>query len=176
MKKIWFTSDCHFGQERALVMSKRPFDTVSDMNDTMIRNWNRNVGKDDVVFILGDFGDYNYAQYLNGTKILIPGNYEKVDTLEEIKKHDFFLVTDDKYTIEYRGYTLNMVHEPSLLNKQYMEEDEINLFGHVHKLCMIKRFGINVGTDCHNFTPIDFDTVLFYAGGIREYYDFEVFM
>ena len=86
MKKIWFTSDCHFGQERALIMSKRPFDTVSDMNDTMIRNWNRNVGKDDVVFILGDFGDYNYAQYLNGDKILIPGNYEKVDKLEDIKK------------------------------------------------------------------------------------------
>lgn len=175
-RKIFWTSDLHFNAERTLVMSKRPFDTVPDMNDNMIRNWNKTVGKEDVVYILGDFGDYSYAQYLNGHKILIPGNYDRTDEKEFILSHDFIQVTDDKFSIEYRGYKINMVHEPKLLNRQYMEKDEINLFGHVHKLCMVKPFGLNVGTDCHNFTPIDFDTILFYAGGIREYYDFNVFM
>ena len=40
---------------------------------------------------------------------------------------------------------------------------------------MVKRFGINVGMDCHNFYPIDMQTVLFYHNGILHYYDYEVF-
>lgn len=176
MNKIWFSSDLHLNQERTLIMSKRPFDTVPEMNDAIIRNWNRNVGKNDTAYILGDFGDYSYAKYLNGHKILIPGNYEMVDDLEYIKSFDFEMVTDEIHTINYLRYVINMVHEPLKLNKQYMEENEINLFGHIHKLCMVKKFGLNVGADCHNFTPIDLDTVLFYIHAIKEYYSNDVFM
>ena len=102
MKKVWFTSDCHFNQERALIMSKRPFDTVSDMNDTMIRNWNRNVGKDDVVFILGDFGDYKYAQYLNGDKIGI---------IED--KDDLYDLINDKQKQIKKKYNVEAVYPPN---------------------------------------------------------------
>lgn len=40
---------------------------------------------------------------------------------------------------------------------------------------MIKPYGLNVGVDCHNFTPIDLDTVSFYLNGILNFYDNEVF-
>jgi hypothetical protein len=40
---------------------------------------------------------------------------------------------------------------------------------------MIKRYGINVGVDCHYFTPIDMDTVLFYHNAALNYYDENVF-
>lgn len=39
----------------------------------------------------------------------------------------------------------------------------------------MKSFGLNVGTDCHNFTPIDIDTVKFYFNAIKNYYDSNVF-
>ena len=59
---------------------------------------------------------------------------------------------------------------------QYIKTDNhINLFGHVHKLCMVKPFGLNVGMDCHNFYPIDMETVLFYHNAILRYYDNDVF-
>jgi hypothetical protein len=40
---------------------------------------------------------------------------------------------------------------------------------------MIKRYGINVGVDCHHFTPIDMDTILFYHNAALHYYDENVF-
>jgi hypothetical protein len=56
-----------------------------------------------------------------------------------------------------------------------MTEDTFGLFGHVHKLVMIKKCGINVGADLHYFTPIDMDTVLFYHNAALHYYDENVF-
>jgi hypothetical protein len=41
---------------------------------------------------------------------------------------------------------------------------------------MVRKNGLNVGVDCHNFTPIDISTVLFYKEAIEKYYDYEVFM
>jgi calcineurin-like phosphoesterase family protein len=61
------------------------------------------------------------------------------------------------------------------LPQEKMSEDSFGLFGHIHKLCMIKSYGINVGADCHNFTPIDLDTVLFYHNAALHYYDENVF-
>lgn len=63
-----------------------------------------------------------------------------------------------------------MTHEPENCKK-----DRFNLFGHVHQLCMVKKYGLNVGTDCHFFKPIDIDTVLFYKNAIQNHYDFNVF-
>ena len=53
----FFTADTHFFHERLLGISEfapRPFLTVEDMNETIIDNWNRRVGPEDVVYHLGD--------------------------------------------------------------------------------------------------------------------------
>lgn len=52
---------------------------VSKMNDLFIKNHNERVGDDDIVFHVGDFGEYDYAKYLNGDHVLILGNYEAKD-------------------------------------------------------------------------------------------------
>ena len=56
-----------------------------------------------------------------------------------------------------------------------IDDKHFNLFGHIHKLCMIKSYGLNVSVDCHNFTPIDLDTVWFYHNAVLNHYDDEVF-
>ena len=40
---------------------------------------------------------------------------------------------------------------------------------------MIKPYGLNVGTDCHNYDPINLETVLTYHDAILNYYDEDVF-
>ena len=65
---IYFTSDTHFGSQRTLELSKRPFANVGEMDFALMTNWNKTVSQEDVVYHLGDFGNYNMAQYLNGTK------------------------------------------------------------------------------------------------------------
>lgn len=176
--KTWFTADTHFGHERTMELSKRPFSSTVEMNMHLITNWNKVVGKDDTVYHLGDFGDYGIRQLLNGHIILLYGNYERTDEKENpylakhlVEHYGFDLVIRDDYMQRAFDYLpFHMVHEPSK-----MIPNNFNLFGHIHKLQMIKHNGLNVGVDCHNFTPIDLDTVKFYRNAIENHYDEEVF-
>ena len=177
---IFFTSDLHFNAQRTIDISKRPFNSLEELNKTLINNWNKAVSKDDTVYILGDFGDLSYSKYLNGRKVFIRGNYERGHyTHEELQQYfDVVYPLDVMYLpVEHNGKTYNiyLTHEPLNLLERPMTEDTFGLFGHVHKLVMIKRSGINVGTDLHYFTPIDLDTVLFYHNAALHYYDENVF-
>ena len=40
----------------------------------------------------------------------------------------------------------------------------------------VKENGLNVGVDCHKFSPIDVETVLFYRNAICNHYDENVFL
>jgi len=53
--KTWFTADTHFGHSNIIKYTKRPFRTVDQMNEVLIRNWNSRIGKKDIVIFLGDF-------------------------------------------------------------------------------------------------------------------------
>ena len=81
-----------------------------------------------------------------------------------------------KQKINNKEYKIIFAHEPSKLPKKFIYDNDIHLFGHIHEKQMIKRFGLNVGIDCHNFKPIDLDTVLFYDNALKNFYDEEVFM
>ena len=76
--RVFFTSDTHFGAERTLKMSARPFRNVEEMDLALTSNWNKKIRSKDIVFHLGDFGDYNVLRRLNCLKLyLVLGNYEK---------------------------------------------------------------------------------------------------
>ena len=192
MNKIWFTSDTHFGSERTLQLRKRPFKSVKEMDEALIDNWNNTVGKDDKVFHLGDFGNYDVIKQLNGKVYLIFGNYEFKDMNTKFKNELEF----EKY-LKQMGFcyiwncdevcyrenidnnVIYMSHKPSELPKFFTDDEiynEVHIFGHIHEKQMIKKFGLNVGMDCHNFKPIDLDTVLFYDNALKNFYDEEVFM
>ncbi len=80
----YFTSDTHFDHSNIIRYSKRPFKNVSEMNETLIENWNKVVTNRDVVWHLGDFAMGNnsrriadiYSQ-LNGQINFIFGNHDK---------------------------------------------------------------------------------------------------
>lgn len=168
-----------FGQERTRVLSKRPYNSTEKMTKDMINKWNETVKPNDIVFHLGDFGDYNLRKHLNGKIILICGNYEDKLTDKELLAYGFNEVHRGSYSIKYNNNTVTMQHEPHKVKdrRHLTESGIINLFGHIHKLCMIKKYGLNVGADCHNFTPIDFNTINFYVDGIKELYsDYDVFL
>ena len=82
MTETWFTSDTHFGHKNILEYEKeaRPFETVEEMNEQLIANWNDTVRPKDIVFHLGDFafGAINVpiADRLNGYKRLVMGNHD----------------------------------------------------------------------------------------------------
>lgn len=82
-KRIFFTSDLHFGHSKCIEYCSRPFNSVEDMTLKLIRNWNKVVKENDLVYVLGDFSMYltkpqlrEIVSKLNGTKILVRGNHD----------------------------------------------------------------------------------------------------
>jgi calcineurin-like phosphoesterase family protein len=78
------TSDLHFFHKNIIKYcpESRLFESVEDMNESIIRNWNEKVSSDDIVYILGDvsFGPaketVQILKRLNGTKRLVIGNHD----------------------------------------------------------------------------------------------------
>jgi len=168
---VFFTSDTHFGHKRTLELSRRPFADVHEMNEAIVDRWNGVVGKSDVVFHLGDFGDVNFIQSLNGLIHLLPGNYDDETTIAALSYYCEEIILPN-YLIHNGEVFLQLVHEPD----EAVDKGHFFLFGHIHKVQMVKRNGLNVGTDCHDFCPIMLDTVLWYKNAIENHYDDNVFM
>lgn len=80
----WFTSDTHFGHARIIELSNRRFGSVDEMNEALVDNWNSVVKPEDTVYHLGDFNlgkfdeSIEYAGLLNGHKILVTGNHDRL--------------------------------------------------------------------------------------------------
>ena len=82
---IFLTSDPHFGHSNIIEYVHRPFRNIEEMDTTLIKNFNKIVGENDILYILGDFtmgGSYTkcmrYREQLNCKRIhLVLGNHDK---------------------------------------------------------------------------------------------------
>lgn len=169
-QKIWFTSDTHFSQKRTMEFSRRNFPTVELMDRTLISNWNTKVFEKDIVYHLGDFGEPNSFEKLSGKSIkLLRGNYDNDAFILKLKEFDKFgrlEIIDSNTTFD----EFNLIHEPENKDNSYF-----NLFGHIHQLQLVKKYGLNVGIDNFNYFPIDLETIKFYKNAIQNFYDHNVF-
>lgn len=130
---IYYISDTHFGHANVIHFDNRPFKDIFEMDRIMIENWNSIVQEDDTVYFLGDFSWYREEETLkilanlNGTKVLIKGNHDKVSP--RIAKYfrgvyDYLEVNDD-------GRRVILSHYPIMAwNAQF--RGSIHLYGHVH--------------------------------------------
>jgi calcineurin-like phosphoesterase family protein len=168
--ETFFTSDTHFGDQRILELSRRPFQNTREMNTKMISNWNSIVDSDDIVYHLGDFGDLDVIHQLNGKIILLPGNYDSDADVQRLSSHCSIIQPNTKIEILETQFIL--IHEPT----EAKVTNSFFLFGHIHKLQMVKENGLNVGVDCHNFKPLAVRDIFFYRNAILNEYDENVFI
>lgn len=164
MVNIFFTSDTHLGHANIIKYCNRPFNSLEEMNNTIIRNWNNIVKPEDTVFFLGDFCFKNttggkegeginvtsdsWRKQLNGDIIFIKGNHDKNNT------NNTKLTSA---TLKMGGYDMFLVHNPEDYNHKF----KINLVGHVHEKWKYKIINknllINVGVDIWDFKPVSFE-------------------
>ena len=176
---LFFTADTHFGEERTLELSKRPFSSVEEMDWEIVKQWNGLVTEKDTVYHLGDFGNVKMLQHLKGKCIyVLPGNYDKEITVSQLKEDNRVVMLGSNHILTYcpykgdQGASFHLVHAP----EEMKNITDFYLYAHIHKLQMVKKNGLNVGVDCHGFKPIDIKTVLFYRSAILNHYDQNVFM
>lgn len=152
-KKIWFTSDTHFGHKNIIKFSNRPFDDEDHMNEELIRAWNEVVGEDDTVFHMGDFSltspnkTKEILDRLNGNIFLILGNHEKsVMRKEDVRAR--FTEIKDKLEITLNGQFIVMCHYGMRVwNKSH--HGSWMLYGHSHDSMEHEVWGrsMDVGVD-----------------------------
>lgn len=142
----YYISDCHFWHKNLLdQMDKRGFESVEEMNEYMIQQWNNKVRKKkDEVIILGDFGFMNGKQAnelldrLNGKKYLIIGNHDRLFLRDKDFDPSKFEWIKDYAELNDNKRHVVLSHYPMLShNGQYRKDSSgkpktYMLYGHVH--------------------------------------------
>lgn len=153
---IWFTSDTHFYHQGIINFCNRPFSTVEEMNETIIKNWNSVVGINDTIYHLGDFSwskDWSEIIYqLNGNITLIKGNHDK-----QINK-SLFKGVYDLLEIKIEGNSITLCHfAMRVWNKSHF--NSWHLFGHSHYTLPPEGKSFDIGMDTNNFYPYSFEDI-----------------
>lgn len=180
----WFTSDPHFWHKNVIDFCERPWDSVEEMNEGLIENWNRVVRSYDIVYITGDvfFCGVSKAQSimsrLNGRKRLIRGNHDWKDIKlhaaglhpeghPKLDKFGFESVTDSEI-LDIGGESVMLNHFPysgdhtALVRYPHLRPHDTGgwlLHGHVHTHWRVRQKQINVGTDVWHYTPVSEDEI-----------------
>ena len=160
MTKRWVYSDPHYFHKNIIKYDDRPFDSVEEMNEYMIKMHNKYIGKRDKVIIAGDFALTNQEQtklileQLYGYKILIPGNHDRGRSrtwwlaagFDEVI--NFPIIVNDFFIIS---------HEPVYVN-QHMPY--LNIHGHTHTNELNKDRYINACLNVNDYIPLDLDQLI----------------
>lgn len=131
-----YISDMHLGHANVIKFDNRPFSSVEEMDEELIRRWNEAVTPQDTVYILGDMIWKNEARWpeilrqLKGNKVLTPGNHDLKRYSGKISK--YFQDIRDIKTIKDGEYKVVMSHYPILFYPGSYAENTIMLCGHVH--------------------------------------------
>lgn len=161
MSEVFMIGDLHLSHSNIIKYCYRPFSTIEEMNETLIENWNKIVGKEDKVFMMGDFAlcgkekIIEFGNRLKGRKTLILGNHEGA-SLKTYYEASFEMIS--KYPILFNEFFI-LSHEP-----QYVQENGVyaNIFAHVHTNPMYKSVSSRsfcVSAERINYTPISFEII-----------------
>jgi len=173
---VWFISDTHFGHGNIIKYCNRPWnngkneigeiivtpENILAMDNAMIERWNSVVGKNDIVWHLGDFalGGKEVAKrvfpQLNGKINLVMGNHDhwKIDWYYNL---GFHRVYDRKVII---NEFVILTHAPL----QFLNSNcpFYQIFGHVHDSPAYKTWTKSSCCACverHDYTPISWKTI-----------------
>ena len=134
---IFYTSDQHFCHENILGLCNRPFGSLAEMEEALVRNWNEKVRGDDTVYILGDlfYGSRNKAhietilQQLKGRKHLITGNHDSF-WMMSIDISKYFLSVNTLLETSLDGFGMTLCHYPMVTWRHQAKAFMIH--GHIH--------------------------------------------
>jgi len=165
LKDFFITSDTWFGRPQILQIANRlQFNNVEEMDKQLVKNWNKKVKKNDIVFHLGNFAwDPQTARRvlkkLNGQIYFMVGSNDEA-LLDVQHEFDNLSIIEDQI-IEIPQYDSILCHYPlEVWNGK--DSGTIHFHGHTvfsYKTDLVKMNRINACTDFWEFAPIKFSTI-----------------
>ena len=135
---IRYIADMHFDYDSIIAYDNRPFDSVEEMNEALIANWNRVVtDPEDLTWILGDFCSGDAERWcellsrLNGRKALILGNHDDPSVLNAEAVRAQLEDVAEYREITDQGRHVVLCHYPILAFRDHYF-GWYHLYGHVH--------------------------------------------
>lgn len=176
---IWFTSDQHYGHDKVIGFSQRPFIDLADMNAGLIQKYRAKVRPHDICYFVGDVFFCGYIEahsimeQLPGRKILIQGNHDKFSQKQYISLG--FEIVAEEMVVRLFGRRIKLCHYPRTptlwdkLRSKFMHNYDYRyperrppydgrwlIHGHTHGKDQInvKKKTIHVGVDAWNYAPV----------------------
>jgi len=157
MNNYWFTSDQHFGHFNIIKYCERPFSSIQEHDEELIKNHNEVVGKQDIIIHAGDFTLINnkervYKDYINrlkGNHVFLRGS------------HDYWLPksTQSIFEKEIDGHFIVVCHYAMRVWAR-SHWNSFMVYGHSHGKLEPVGKQHDIGVDNNNFYPVSFEQVI----------------
>ena len=159
MTNTFYFADPHFGHAGIINFEStrpfRPFATIEEHDEEIIRRWNARVNPRDRVFLLGDvsMGSRHIARCaeLNGDKRLVMGNHDRFPTLEYLK----YFKKCYGAVVLYDNILTHIPVHPCQLTRW-----KLNIHGHMHTCKIDDPRYVCVSAEQVNLTPISHDELM----------------
>ena len=181
--KVWVTSDIHYDHKNICrgvtnwrtqdgqvpINSTRNFQTIEEMNDTLVNNINSKVAQDDTLIMLGDivFGGFeNVGKFLDRLVCknihLVLGNHDHHIRNNRENIQERFGSVSDYLQVKIYGQNFVMCHYP-FSSWNGLNKGVIHLYGHIHSGYKNK-FGngkkMDVGVDGNDYYPYSLSEIV----------------
>jgi len=165
LEDFYITSDTFFGRQQILDIANRTkFSSLSEMESALVKNWNKTVGKDDVVFHLGNFAwdpltARKILRKLNGNILFMLGHCDDaiVEVVNEFKNIDLL----EDQIIKIDKHDLILCHYP-LEVWPGKEQGVTHIHGHTvysHQTDLRVQKRVNICTDFWGYSPVKISTI-----------------
>ena len=172
---ILFTSDLHLNHDKEFSYKPRGFETVQEMNKTIINHLEYIVDSEDDLYILGDLMLGGEDKFDSGLELLsripghihlVRGNHDTSKRWEAFKTLPNVVERENAIYLNYNGYHFYLSHYPTFtanLEKETLKQCMINMYGHTHQKTNFYNeipFMYHVGIDSHNNIPVSIDKAI----------------
>lgn len=171
---LWVSADWHQYHNNIRRLCNRPFNSIEEMNEILIENYNKVVKPNDSFIHAGDFAPWVKAdkvitvlKRMNGTKNLIFGNHDHNLLRPEIKQYvnwikDYYELNIDKHMTVFSHYAFRVWNQS--------HRGSYHCYGHSHGTLPddINALSIDIGVDAvamregmkpENYRPLHFEEV-----------------
>lgn len=182
-QNVAFTSDLHAFHDNVIRHDGRPFSSVDEMNNELIKRWNEVVGKNTEVYFLGDMfmkarseSMKWFVEQLNGKIYFVMGNHDKykdikkLDRFEDIYEYGTEIYVKDESIVSGKGnggyQNIILCHYP-ILSWNKSHHGSFMLHGHCHQSLVknpdmewyYKRKVLDVGCNGWDYKPLTYSRV-----------------